>query len=288
MNSPKEPIESTRGDYRNRWGHIDWHILILSTKEFVVWIDKEGDLDWETTPSYDDTVATQQRYDGSKHNSMINEAVLLEGTPTEGLSADTALRFKRLIGQAIACSLDQDYRSAARMLAAARQYLRARSEEQSRYWYLTASFATTVPLAVGGLLIWLERPLSEAVLGVDGMWLALACASGAIGALLSVIARSGKLKFDSTAGRRLHYLEGGSRIVAGSIAGLVVALAVKSHVILALPTQGGNLHDVMLVAALAAGAGERLAGSIISKFSSTHGTWDTEGTARKSDENDPS
>jgi hypothetical protein len=85
-----------------------------------------------------------------------------------------------------------------------------------------------------------------------------------------VIWRSGQLKFDCSAGKALHYLEGASRIWAGALSGVVVALAVKSQLVLAPLTRGGNAMTVLMLAAFAAGAGERLATSIISTFESTH------------------
>jgi hypothetical protein len=86
---------------------------------------------------------------------------------------------------------------------------------------------------------------------------------------LSVIFRSGKLQFDSCAGWKLHYLEGASRIWAGILSGVIVALAIQTEVFLAIFNHGDHKSAVTMLAALAAGSSERLAGSIISKFEST-------------------
>jgi hypothetical protein len=51
---------------------------------------------------------------------------------------------------------------------------------------------------------------------------------------------------------------------------VLVALAVKSEFILAPLTRSGNTTTVIMLAAFAAGAGERLATSIISTFESAH------------------
>jgi hypothetical protein len=94
--------------------------------------------------------------------------------------------------------------------------------------------------------------------------------AGSCGALLSVIARTGQLKFDSSAGELLHYLEGVSRIWAGALSGILIALAVKSEFILAPLMRGGHTFTVTMLAAFVAGAGERLVTSIISKFEHQH------------------
>jgi hypothetical protein len=102
-------------------------------------------------------------------------------------------------------------------------------------------------------------------LGDGAFWLLLSSVGGAIGALLSVIQRTGKFTFDCSAGRALHCLEATSRIWAGAISGVLAGLAVRSEVILAVLAHGGRAPAIMMLAAFAAGAGERLATSIIAE-----------------------
>jgi hypothetical protein len=256
---------TTRGDYQEQWAHLDPQYLIRQTKGFIVFIDKEGDLDWETTSEYDE----EGHQDDDAHNSIMNDAALLEVTPNEGLQPRQVLWFKRLIGEAMVCSFEHDYGNGRKMLVAAAQYVRDRSEETSRWWYLWASFVMAIPFALLGFAIWLWRQQAIVFLGSQGMWLVLASVAGALGALLSVITRSGKLKLDSAAGKWLHYLEGGSRIWAGALSGFLVSLAVRYEIIFAPFARGEKMPGAMLIAAFVAGAGERLASSIISKFEST-------------------
>jgi hypothetical protein len=250
------------GDSSEQWSHIERQTLIRETKDFIVCIDKKGEIYWETTPEYDEKRAP----DRLAHNSILNDAALLEETPTEGLANDTIQQFLRLIGESIVCSFEHDYANARKMLIAAAQYIRARREETSRCWYLEASFIMTIPFALLGSFIWLWRSEAIVVLGVQGMWLVLATMAGALGALLSVITRTGKLKLDCSAGKWLHYLEGGSRIWAGVLSGFLVALAVRYEIILAPLARGEKMLGVMLIAGFIGGAGERLAKSIISKL----------------------
>jgi hypothetical protein len=256
---------NTRGDYQERWNHLAPKHLIRQTKDFIVFIDKEGDIDWETTSEYDEGGPE----DSVTHNSILNDAALLEGTPNEGLQLQQISQFKRLIGEALACSFEHDYKNAREMLIAAKEYVRDRSEETSRRWYLCASFVMAILFALAGSIIWAYREKAIIFLGSQGMWLVLAAATGALGALLSVITRSGKLKLDCAAGKWLHYLEGASRIWAGALSGFLISLTIKQELLFAPLSQGGKMPGVMLIGAFIAGAGERLASSIISKFEST-------------------
>jgi hypothetical protein len=120
--------KTTRGDYHEQWNHVEQEgeYLIRATKDFRVWIDKEGDLEWETTPEYDEKGPRDARgpRDKGAHNKIMNDYALLEVTPTEGVRNEAVLEFKRLIGEAIVCSLENDYVNARKMLAAAAQYIR--------------------------------------------------------------------------------------------------------------------------------------------------------------------
>jgi hypothetical protein len=254
----------TRGDYQEKWSHVERQYLIRATKHYVVCIDNDGKLDWETDPEYDD----QGPRDPALHNSILNDAALLEETPSEGLPQDRILQFKRLIGEAIVFSLEHDYNNAQKMLDAASKYVRDRSEEVSRFWYLEASITTTLLFILMGCVIWFTRSEAAILLGRQAMWVILASVAGAMGALLSVITRSGKLQLNCSAGRKLHYLEAASRIFAGVLSGFLVSLAVKHEIILGAFTRGGGMEGVMLVAGFVAGVGERLATSIVSKLES--------------------
>lgn len=227
-------MTNNRGDYAEKWSHVKYKYLVYATENFIVFIDDDMDRDWETSPEYD----AAGHEDDHKRNSIRNDAAMLEATPCDGLREDMRLQFKCLIGEAIARSLDRDYTSAASMLKAAGTYLQARSQETSRFWYLTASFAMTAPFIVVGVAFWLWRGALTRALDPGLFWLVLSATAGSLGALRSVIGRTGRLTYDCSAGRALHYLEGASRIWAGALSGSIVALAVRTEVILAPLSRG--------------------------------------------------
>jgi hypothetical protein len=258
---PDENDTNSKRQYKELWPDHDIGYLIKSTERYIVYIDNEGDIDWATSDPYDSVERESSAFDLKKRNAFENDAALLEATPSAGLSPQTCRQFKRLVGEALVCSLEFDYTSARSMLAEAQSFIRARIEEVSRYWYLLASITGWLPFAVVGVIGWLIRFQLRAFIGIDAFWLLFAMIGGAFGALLSVITRAGRLKFDSSAGRPLHWLEGCSRIAAGAISALVVALAVRSGIILSPLLRNHELYPAMMLAALVAGAGERLAPS---------------------------
>ena len=256
------------GWFEKTWGEVVYTILIRATPDYIVFIDKDGDVDWETTTAYDNATNARKEFDSQKHNAVLHRAALLEATPCEGCKPPTLRQFKRLVAEAIAFNIALDYSGAEQTLDSAELFIRSRNEETSRFWYLHGSFWMAAAFAVTGYATWVYRDYFSLLLTPLGMWLALSAAAGAIGALLSVIWRSGKLKLDTSAGSALHYMEAVSRIWAGALSGFLVALAIKCELLLTAFAKGENKHGIMILAALAAGTGERMAGSIISKFES--------------------
>ena len=250
-----------------QWEHIAPQVLILATKRYIVFIKEDGDVDWETTTDYDKEATTTSGYDRDKLNSVLNDAALVETTPSDGLSQVAKLQFKRLVGEAIARGLDHDYDGAKSIISSAGQFIRARTRRNfsilvsigklrhGRHAHISRHYRLDFPSV---RVFTFLTPI--------GMWLALSGVAGAIGALLSVIWRSGDLKFSPSSGEQQHYLEASCRILAGALSGFLAAIAIKAEIILTAFTHGQNLHSIMILAGLAAGSSERLIGSIISKF----------------------
>jgi hypothetical protein len=259
-NSIKPEPGSAKRSYEKNWPEVTTlRHLITSTDDYIVFIDTDIDIDWITKESGDSEDILSAR-----HNEIMNEAALLEATPCDGLPENVRMQFKRLIGEGLVRNFENDYDSASKMLQSARSYIVARGEETSRLWYLSASFIATLPFIGCGSIVWVCRDGFAKLFGGMALSITMAAVMGATGALLSVIARTGALKFDCSSGSRLHYLEGASRICAGALSGVVVGLAIISGIFLAPLTHGEKSHGIMMLAAFAAGAVERLATSIIS------------------------
>jgi hypothetical protein len=256
-------------DYYKKWD-LDPRTdeIINAGDDFVVYLDEDLDLDWATSDDYDKKLSKKPK----KHarlNNILNEAALSEAYPTEGLNRPQIRHFKRLVGEAMACGFEEDFENGEKMLAAANSYIQARSQEKSRYWYVTASALITLPfvLAGCGLVVWqmMQKCYATPSCPFESVRLLLiSLVLGSIGALFSVISRSGNLPFTSSSGKRIHYLEAASRIGTGALAGAIVGYATQSQYILAPLVQGGNKEVIIILVAFAAGVSERMLTSIIS------------------------
>lgn len=249
----------------DKWAHIIANLIVTSNAGYIVYIGKTN-LHWETTPEYDQKFRADEKFELTKHNSVFSNATVLQAAAArKEFSSEAREELLCMNGNALTCTFELDYVGAENALNYARQFLRERSDEISRSWYMSASFAMALGFMVTGLIIWIQRARLQDILGMTIIWLIVAAAAGAMGALLSVILRSGRLNVDPSSGRLLHYLEGASRIWAGSLSAIVVAVASKAGLVLGA-LGGANKEYLLLLAAIAAGASERLATSIISRI----------------------
>ena len=254
---------STRGDYFDQWSHHEWEHLVAAKQDFVVHVDKQLDIDWETSVNYDQIEKANSAFNSSAKHEILTRGAILEATPCSELPRAIQIQFKRLVGEAYCCCFEFDYDRARKVLKAAEQFIQARSEERARSWYLTASGCSAGILAIVLCIAWAARSFLTELIGLTAFWVGVSVLTGGIGALLSVITRAGRLQIDCSAGRALHNLEGSSRIVAGAISGGLAGLAVLSGILFQSISES-HLMAVVILVATSAGYTERMAPSIIS------------------------
>jgi hypothetical protein len=261
--------EDADGDYASKWKCIDQHVLIRRTADYCVAITSKIRLDWGTTDAFDAAEEAASDEARKSHAGLLADVAFAEASLCDELSEPVKIHYKTLLGEAIVLTFLGQYEAATRMLEGARTYIQARNEETSRRWYLASAASSTLLAMVVALLMWVFRMQVIHVLDSTPFWLILFGLTGSLGAMLSVIQRSGKLDFDACAGEVLHWFEGISRIVAGSICALIVTIAFRADIVFGAFAKGEHMNILCLLAAIAAGTSERFAGSIISKFDET-------------------
>ena len=228
--------------------------LIFSTRDFIVYLDDDDYVEWVVT----------DRYVGwsDKTGEVLNRVSLLEAVPVSELRQEQVVAFRRLLGEAVARVLDNsNVRTAMDILNKAEEYVNAKNGEVSRRWYLTSAGVSGAVAIMFGLAIWIFRDRVAALAGPGFLNLSLGFAAGGVGALVWVIMRVGKSACDPAAGRKLHYMEAGARIIVGGIGGLLVTLGVMGRVFFP-SVQGGELPLILLLG-LVAGISERFVPNLV-------------------------
>lgn len=248
--------------YPERWPDIDVSFLVLETPTFVVWLDHDLDVDWFTSDEYD----RDGPADSGAHNAMLNRAATIECVPNDHHKTNIRRNFKRMVGEGVARSLKHDYSGANQILDEAGLYIRQRNRELARFWQLSAGASLALPLAFIGIILWICREPVVTGVGKTALFLILSGFAGSLGAFLSMVFRMGTAMPTSEAPCRLHILEACSRILAGSISGVLLSAAVKLGLLLPAASKALDLELTMVVVGLAAGISEKWVPSIVERL----------------------
>jgi hypothetical protein len=244
--------------------HLIFHHASPSNGEYIVYLDKELDIEWETDNAFDTYINSTGTMKGDLRK-ILHSIALLEPV-AQNWPDDLKLAAKRLLGEAIVSVLEGDSAVAAKAITHADGFLKRKSKQVSRFWTLQSCLASGAVAAVIGVLDIYFRNRVVEFIGHVPFLLSLCFFAGCIGALLFVILKLSKQpNADSTAEQHLHYLEGTARIVGGGIAGVLVGGMVKLGLILPIFSQAGMETLAMCIAAMLAGASEKLAAGIITK-----------------------
>lgn len=255
------------GNYADLWKHHNVGVLVRRTKKYIVHINSETNrLDWETSLHQDLEREKLDELKRAQYHAILCDVAVLESRPSSGFQPSVMTDFRLLLGEALVCAIEHDFVTAKRMVASASQYIEARSQELSRRWYLTACLASALPCVIFALVLWSAREHVVSAYGETHFWLLLASMVGAVGALFSVLLRTGRLHLDCASGMWLHNLEGFSRILAGAISGVAIALMLKAELLIQFVIQPGKEGFAIILLALVSGISERFAVSLIEKF----------------------
>jgi hypothetical protein len=261
--TPETVFSKVSESTKAKWPNADVEYLILDNGNFIVFIDSDIDVDWETTPAYDE----KGPKDARKHNDILNRAAAIECIPNDHQRESIRMNFKRMIGEGVARSLDHDYDNATQILDQAEKYITERNIETARIWQLTSSTVTALAFAFIGLVpFWSFRFFFLQHWGETALFSCLSACAGAVGANLSFIFRIGKTRITSEASKRLHILESICRILGGAICGLIVSFLIQLGILVPIFKNVNNTHLAMVTAGFIAGASERWVPSLIAKI----------------------
>jgi hypothetical protein len=251
-----------KADYEEEFPDVNAKYLIFySHGKFIVAIDDQNDLDWETKPEFDSFILSEGKKTEISH--ILNQAALLEIRPIQKWPHDTLMAAKRIIGEAIARAYQFEFENANKILLEAESFINRKSPEVSRFWAMQSSSVSVLILMALCFVSILFKDLIIPYIGSTIFYSFINACCGGLGAYLFVLMRLGKFNLDSETGRGLHYANGCSRIIIGCISGFLVGLLIKSGVVFSI--FANNQHAIYAIC-LIAGASETMVPGIISKL----------------------
>jgi hypothetical protein len=253
-------------DYdRYREGDFEPHLgkqiqtLIFKTTTFIVYLDEDLYVEWAFSPEFDTNWPPEV-------GLVLNRVSLVQALPVSALTPEQLGAFRQLVGEAVARVLQyKDGQAANQALDNAVAWLEARNRESARWAYLIGSSAAAALAATATLLLWILRDQAGWLLGAPVLEASIGAGMGGIGALLSILLRSRNLPLDAAADRRLHVFEGIARVAAGAIGAGLVALGIKSELLLNVVSSSSQPLTLLAAVCMVAGASERLVPDFIQR-----------------------
>jgi len=253
------------GDYAEKWKAFaeDTRLLVKRTKDYIVIITKQWMLDWQTSVEYDEARAGDEAYNANTYASIDVELTYAQEVPLDGFDDDTKMSYLCMLGKATTYLLEFRYEAAEKLIQRASSSIATRRQELSRKWYIQGTLeAAAWPVGLGIAEV-LGRKVVTCAVGVDGLYVTLAMCAGSLGALMSIIRRTGKIEFDPFASKELHTNEARGRVIVGCIAALLVGLCIQARIISGAWVNGDHPLLALLAIAIVAGTSEQMVTSVI-------------------------
>lgn len=241
------------GDSLAKWRHlgVTEKNLVYSSNEFVVFLDDEEDVDWESDTAYDQATL-HKIIQNPLWGKIDGDRAALEAMETTHLRAAQKTGFRRQIGTGMCLALSGQLENAISTLAAARAYIGKCNKEVSRIWILASASAFVVLISVALLFL----SMLPSVDSLSRQQLLAASFAGAIGSWVSISSRLTSLGVEPGDGFWLHFGETGRRIVLGAIAGPLILWGARLGFVLTIVANAGFGGAALI--GLASGMLERL------------------------------
>lgn len=233
-------------------------LIQFESNKFVVFIDCENDLDWETNDDFDSIV------DKSEVQNLLADIDFIQHQAGVNYLTDrTKQDLNWLLGRAVCLIFHSQKEKADQVVSEAKKFLFARKAEITRKWQLTMTiciyFVSVIALCLGKIFesdsgcFWLTEALFIIFIGFTG-------------SCLSVINRTGAIYYDCSSGQWLNFLQVISRFIAGEIGALFVITLYKANLVFSEFQKTDNQEAILIILGIIGGFCERLAPSLIEKF----------------------
>ncbi|MCR5777619.1 MAG: hypothetical protein K6G84_09435, partial [Lachnospiraceae bacterium] len=203
------------------------YLIEYSEGEYIIYLDSDGDLDWEFTDDYIETVGCEQ------FSKNIAEITLIQKHPAiRAFETNQRKDILILLGVWLANCHDQESCSAVHRTAL--EQLRVLEIETTRKWIIEYEIViiiiALVMLIIQNHFLFFMRDVMKC------------CCIGAIGNVLSVLLNTGKINCSCSTGRFSILFECISKCIIGVISSVIIYFAINSKILLYLDNVVDNIY----------------------------------------------
>ena len=239
-------------------------LVRYSKEKYIVWLDGENEVDWETTDTYD-TIDI----DRAKLNSYMSMIGFLQHHPMVScMSKYMRKEFNHMLADTVVLILEGEFDKAEEQICKINNYLTNRNCEITRKWQLLYCFLIIFCVFVISILgrYFMQNIVELLVVKEETMGMIGFSMLGTVGATFSIVLKSGKQYYNCESGKLLNFLEILSRMIASIVSGFVAAYLYKMGIIFGNFNTEQNATYGFILICIIAGFSERLIPSIISSF----------------------
>lgn len=230
------------------------------TGQYVVFLDKTYEIDWETSDEYDST-NKETKVERSK---VLAEVEWLQHQPcVQVINKKRRDCFISLLAECWCYALEGCFEIANNHLKRAEQYLNDRKIETSRKWQLISCFSIAFLFWVGIFAINKFFYVSD----IFKEW-ATYLLFGTFGTVLSLIIDGSTRTYNCESGMMLNFLEVLSRWIASLLSCLIIILLFNLDMVFTA-LKDNHLTETLKLLCVIAGFSERLIPSILQKIENT-------------------
>lgn len=251
-------LEPVYQEYHHQRGNISY-LIHYESNRFVVFIDAEKELDWETSDAIDEELLNR---DGPFHHIVADVDLLSHQVGVRFFLPETQRAFLWHLGRALVLAMDGQEALARRMVTFAAKFYSARLLEHCRKCQHTCSF---VIYFISLLMFTCFYNLGD-YLSYDVRTVGFTVFYGCTGVMLYGIHNIAKMRYSSGAGWCLHLLQILSRYVAGSIGAYFLTLLFKAGFVFQSFQGEGNEGAMLAILGVVGGFSAKMVPSILERF----------------------
>ena len=232
---------------------------------YIVFIDMELELDWVITDAYDDAHANTK----NKRNKLLSDIEALQHRPTVAyLDKQTKKAFFLMLAEAWVYALDEEFSLSKSYLTNVEKYLENRNHEICRKWQISFSFLFFCILSSVFMVIFINSNAISELLHIQEPTIKRFSyiSFGLMGALFSILCKTGKTSYNCESGRLLNALEIFCRMFASLLSAFIVLCLFELDLVFSAFNTHEHMNTALIMICFISGFCERLVPSLLNKF----------------------
>ena len=235
---------------------------------YIVFLDAESELDWMTTDEYDE----RHEKTRTEREKILSKVEAMQHRPAVRYLAKRLKKdFHWMLAETWVYALNDEFSLANSYLLDVKNYLESRNHEICRRWQILFSFLFAFIFSIIFVVLFVNADTISESFQITVPHIKEFCYTvfGGLGALFSILCKTGNTAYNCESGRALNALEIFCRIFAGLISAFIAFHLFELDLVFSAFKTQDHITAVRIIICFISGFSERLVPSLINKFVAT-------------------